>query len=77
MPGRYRHNITSNNHKYHRLTLHYGIFIKNDYWYNREIIIHELVHTAQYERLSGIQNFLNQYLTECINFGYPAARKSR
>ena len=55
------------------LTLHYGIFIKNDYWYNREIIIHELVQTAQYERLGGIQNFLNQYLTECINFGYPAA----
>lgn len=55
------------------LTLQYGIFIKNDCWNNRELIIHELVHTSQYERLGGIQQFLNQYLTECIQFGYPQA----
>lgn len=42
------------------LTLQYGIFIR-------------LVHTAQYEKLGGIRNFFNQYLTECIKFGYPNA----
>lgn len=55
------------------LTLQYGIFIRNDYWNNREIVVHELVHTSQYERLGSIQQFLNQYLTECIQFGYPNA----
>jgi len=55
------------------LTLQYGIFVKNDYWNNRELIVHELIHTSQYERLGGIQQFLNQYLTECIQFGYPQA----
>ena len=55
------------------LTLQYGIFVKNDYWNNRELIVHELIHTSQYERLGGIQQFLNQYVTECIQFGYPQA----
>lgn len=53
------------------LTLQYGIFIRDDFWDNRAIIVHELVHTAQYERLGGRQQFLKQYLTECIRFGYP------
>ena len=55
------------------LTLQYGIFIRNDHWNNRELIVHELVHTSQYERFGGIQQFLNQYLTECIQIGYPNA----
>lgn len=55
------------------LTIQYGIFIRNDSWNNREIIMHELIHTSQYERLGGIQQFLNQYLTECIQYGYPQA----
>ena len=55
------------------LTLQYGIFIRSDYWNNREIVVHELVHTSQYERLGGMQQFLNQYLTECIQIGYPNA----
>ena len=55
------------------LSIRYGIFIRDDYWNNREIIVHELAHTAQYERLGGIQQFLNQYVSECIKYGYPAA----
>jgi hypothetical protein len=27
----------------------------------------------QYERLGGLQQFLQQYLHECITIGYPAA----
>src|SRR5690349_21733715 len=32
------------------LTLKYGIFIRSDCWRDRPLIVHELVHVAQYER---------------------------
>jgi hypothetical protein len=35
--------------------------------------LHELVHTAQYERLGGIVAFLRKYLSECATSGYRAA----
>ena len=54
------------------LALRYGIFVRNDCWGERRLIAHELVHTAQYERLGGIRPFLRQYLTECLTIGYPA-----
>lgn len=54
-------------------TLQYGIFIRSDFWGNRKIIIHELVHVSQYERLGGIEKFLKKYLQECITIGYPQA----
>ena len=52
------------------LTLHHGIFVRADYWRDRALIVHELVHIAQYERLGGIQQFLQQYLLECATVGY-------
>jgi hypothetical protein len=53
-------------------TFWYGIYIRADAWADRSIIIHELVHTMQYERLGGIEGFLRPYLSECINPpGYP------
>jgi hypothetical protein len=55
------------------LALRYGIFIRADCWRERFLVAHELAHTEQYERLGGIENFLRQYLTECITVGYPAA----
>jgi hypothetical protein len=55
------------------LTLGYGIFIRTDCWGDRQLIAHELVHTMQYERMSGIEPFLRQYLFECLTIGYPAA----
>jgi len=55
------------------LTLRYGIFIRADCWDDRRLVFHELVHTLQYERLGGFQEFLRQYLFECITTGYPAA----
>lgn len=54
------------------LALRYGIFVRSDCWGERQLIAHELVHTAQYERLGGLQPFLRQYLTECLTAGYPA-----
>lgn len=53
------------------MTFRYGIYIREDHWNNRELIAHELVHTAQYERLGGIRGFLAQYLRECFTDGYP------
>jgi hypothetical protein len=55
------------------LTLRYGIFIRADCAHSRAIVVHELGHTAQYERLGGFDPFLRQYLFECITIGYPEA----
>jgi hypothetical protein len=55
------------------LTLRYGIFIRSDCWGDRRLIVHELVHTSQYERLGGFMPFLQEYLHQCITIGYPAA----
>ena len=54
------------------LALRYGIFVRSDCWGERRLVAHELVHTAQYERLGGIRPFLRQYLSECLTIGYPA-----
>jgi hypothetical protein len=53
------------------LTAGYGIFIREDFWRHRALLVHELVHTAQYERLGGIRPFLCEYLRECLVEGYP------
>lgn len=55
------------------LALRYGIFLRSDCWRDRKLIAHELVHTAKYERLGGIEPFLRQYLWECLTQGYPEA----
>lgn len=54
------------------ITFRYGIFIRADYWGNNRLVVHELVHTMQYERLDGFEGFLRPYLLECIiPPGYP------
>jgi len=55
------------------LTLRYGIFIRADCWGQRRVVVHELTHTAQYERFGGIEPFLREYLQECVTVGYPGA----
>jgi len=36
------------------------------------LVVHELAHTWQYERLGGLRPFLKQYLYECLVApGYP------
>ena len=49
----------------------YGILIKSDHWLKRKLVVHELVHTMQYERFGSIEAFLKQYIAECIDPGYP------
>src|SRR5262245_58396041 len=53
------------------LTLRYGIFIRTECWGRRRLVVHELAHTLQYERLGSIEAFLRQYLQECLTLGYP------
>lgn len=52
------------------ITFRYGIYIRSDYWQDESLLIHELTHTRQYEKLGEISNFLNQYAKECIYYGY-------
>lgn len=51
------------------MALGYGIFIRSDCAGSRRLLLHELAHTAQYERL-GSRAFLAQYLHECLAEGY-------
>lgn len=53
------------------VTFRYGIYIRSDCWNQRRLVVHELTHTMQYERLGGIAPFLAQYLDECFSVGYP------
>ena len=53
------------------LTVRYGILVRSDWWGDRRLLVHELAHVAQYERLGGIRPFLRVYLQECITAGYP------
>ena len=52
------------------ITYQYGIYIRQDFWENESLIIHELTHILQYEKLGGIADFLNQYIKESIYYGY-------
>lgn len=55
------------------MALGYGIFVRDDCWRQRDIVVHELVHSAQSERLGGLDEFLRQYFTECFLHGYARA----
>jgi len=48
------------------MSLRYGIFIRSDCWGDRRLVIHELAHTKQYERLGSLWHFLKLYLFECL-----------
>ena len=55
------------------LTVRYGIFIHTDFSDDRYLMVHELVHTSQYEKLGGFLPFFRKYLLQLINIGYPEA----
>jgi len=55
------------------LTLENGIFVRADHWRERELIAHELAHTAQYQRLGGVLPFLQTYIVQCATVGYQQA----
>jgi hypothetical protein len=55
------------------LTIGHGILVRQDCLNDAKLIAHELMHVAQYERLGSILAFLQRYLWECNEVGYPAA----
>ena len=55
------------------LALQNGIFVRSDHWRDRELIAHELAHTAQYQRLGGVIPFLQTYIMQCAAVGYQQA----
>ena len=55
------------------LTLGHGIFVRKDCQNDQRLIIHELVHTMQYEKMGGFTPFLSRYLQECLSVGYQHA----
>ncbi len=58
------------------MALGYGIYLRADQVGRCDLLLHELVHTAQYERL-GFRAFLKIYLGECLTDGYPLGALER
>ncbi len=53
------------------VTFGYGIIIRADRWHDRELLLHQFVHVAQYERCGDLETCIQQYLTDrrdCPNF---------
>ena len=59
------------------LTARYGIYLQSESRWDVELIVHELVHTSQYERANGILGFLRLYLRDCLLNGYADAKMER
>lgn len=59
------------------VTYGYGIYLRQDLWDNRAVLLHELVHVGQYERLGGINEFLKSYLSECLTVGHASSPLER
>lgn len=52
-------------------TFGYGIIIRADCWGDRELLLHQLVHVAQYERNHDLNACISEYLSErhtCAQF---------
>ncbi len=49
------------------LTLNYAIFIRQNHWRKLRLIVHELAHTAQYERSGGL-SLLRQFILEYLDY---------
>jgi hypothetical protein len=58
------------------ITFGCGIFIRAERSHDRETLVHECVHVAQYEKL-GIQDFLMQYVVQIFKNGYDNAPMER
>jgi hypothetical protein len=49
--------------------MRYGILIRSACWGDRRVLVRQLAHTAQYERLGSISAFLECYLHERFLLG--------
>jgi hypothetical protein len=53
------------------VALGYGIIVRADRWGDRELLVHNLVHVAQYERCGDLEEWVKQYLgdrRDCAKF---------
>jgi hypothetical protein len=58
------------------ITFGFGIFVRADRSHDREVLVHECAHVAQYEKL-GIEDFLMQYVVQIFKNGYDNAPMER
>lgn len=59
------------------MTFGHAIALREDCRGDARLLVHELTHVAQYERLGGISGFLRPYLCECVYPGYPRGALER
>lgn len=59
------------------MTFGHGIVLRKECRGEARLLIHELTHVAQCERLGGIGGFLRPYLRECVYPGYPRGTLER
>lgn len=52
------------------MAVNYGIYLESSQATNPSLLVHELTHVAQFERLGGVRAFLREYLTQCVRDGY-------
>ena len=52
------------------IALGHGLYVRRDFAGDRALLVHELGHVAQYERL-GRTEFLTRYIAEFLQRGYP------
>ncbi|MEM7697273.1 MAG: hypothetical protein AAF236_02580 [Verrucomicrobiota bacterium] len=52
------------------MAVNYGIYLDATQATNPSLLVHELVHVAQFEKLGGIRGFLREYLTQWLQDGY-------
>jgi hypothetical protein len=58
------------------ITFGFGIFVRTEQSNDRETLVHECVHVAQYEKL-GMDDFLMQYVVQIFKNGYDNAPMER
>ncbi len=52
------------------MAVNYGIYLEASQATNPSLLVHELTHVAQFERLGGVEAFLREYITQCVEDGY-------
>ena len=55
------------------ITLGHGIYVSKECEHSAELIAHELVHVAQYQRAESIWAFMVEYIHQCLLVGYHDA----
>jgi tagatose 1,6-diphosphate aldolase len=59
------------------LSARYGVYLRSGCQDEHRVLVHELVHTAQYERLGGIGAFLQQFILEVQGAGLTGSALER